>query len=171
LSAMLLLLLTLPLSGSVVTDNVVGKWRCKIGCRGKIQLLFNFTQAWKISNATKLRIFRRPLFCVCAENGRLQNQKRLANTDINVPFRRILKILQPNFNPNEELWRHSQKKPVAVQLKWRKWIRLTLRKDPWNKLWVRIPKDNLEEDDQKRSWRRRTDEDVEIVGKTWKEYF
>jgi len=40
-----------------------------------------------------------------------------------------------------------------------------------NKLRIRIPKDNLEEDDQKRSWRRRTDEDVEIVGKTWKEYF
>jgi len=81
----------------------------------------------QISNATQLRIFSCLLFCVCAKHGRLQNQKRLANTDINVPFRRILKILQPNFNSNEELWRHSQKKPVAVE---RKWIRLRLRKNP-----------------------------------------
>jgi len=50
----------------------------------------------QISNATQLRIFSCLLFCVCAKHGRLQNQKRLGNTDIKVPFRRILKILQPN---------------------------------------------------------------------------
>jgi hypothetical protein len=59
-----------------------------------------------------------------------EKRGRLAHTDINVPFKRILKILQPNFISNEELWRHSQKKPVAVQLKQRKWIRFRLRKDP-----------------------------------------
>jgi hypothetical protein len=62
---------------------------------------------------------------------------------------------------------------VAVQLKQRKWIRLGLRILLLyrNKLRVRIPNDNSKEDDQKRSWRRRTDEDVETVGKTWREYF
>jgi len=56
--------------------------------------------------------------------GYKEKHTRLADTDIKLLFRRILKILQPNFISNEELWRNAQKKPVAVQIKWRKWIRL-----------------------------------------------
>ena len=64
------------------------------------------------------------LFFLHNMEGYKEKQGRLANTDIKVPFKRTVKILQPNFISNEELWRHAQKKPVAVQLKWRKWIRL-----------------------------------------------
>jgi len=56
--------------------------------------------------------------------GYKEKQTRLADIDIKLLFRRILKILEPNFNSNEELWRNAQKKSVAVQIKWRKWIRL-----------------------------------------------
>jgi hypothetical protein len=36
-----------------------------------------------------------------------EKQRRLADTDVKVPFRRILKILQPNFISIEELWRNA----------------------------------------------------------------
>jgi hypothetical protein len=62
--------------------------------------------------------------------GYEEKQRRLADTDIKVPCQRIVKILQPKFISNDEMWRHSQKKPVAVQIKQRKLIILRLRKDP-----------------------------------------
>jgi hypothetical protein len=52
-----------------------------------------------------------------------------SQTFINRCLRRIFKILWPETNLNEHLWQMAKKKPITQQIKGRKWIGHTLRKD------------------------------------------
>jgi hypothetical protein len=114
------------------------------------------------------------LLYVC-ETWKTTNQiTRRLQTFINKCLRRIINIKWTDKITNEKLWRITKQKPIAIQIKGRKWnwIRHTLLKEAGA-----IEKTALDWNSQgyrrrgraKRTWQRTVEDEIRNTGRSWNE--
>ncbi|XP_054279259.1 uncharacterized protein LOC128997645 [Macrosteles quadrilineatus] len=140
--------------------------------------LYPVWKARDISTRTKLKIFssnvKSVLLYGCETWKVSSSLTQKLQVFINRCLRKILKIYWPEVISNRELWKATDKEPVEIQIKKRKWrwIGHTLRKDPdaverqalsWN------PQGHRRRGRPRMTWRRTIEEEIRDAGKNWRE--